>query len=85
MLDPTPKPPASAGTRIMCPCCGIWFNPQIVEPFAEFCSEECAVTSQRFTSAGVWRRCRVCRVEYLALEPEWRLCQDCYKIRLLTG
>ncbi len=83
-LDPTPSF-TPVRKKLMCPCCGIWFDPQIVDACAEYCSEECALTSQRFTSAGTWRRCRNCRSEYLALETEWRFCQDCYKVRLLTA
>lgn len=81
MLDPTPKA-SVPGTKQMCPCCGIWFDPQVLDACAEFCSDDCALTSQRYTSAGTWRRCRACRVEYLALESEWRFCKDCYRLRL---
>ena len=81
MLDPTPSHENVPGKKQMCPSCGIWFDPQKIDAVAEYCSEECSLTAQRFTSAGIWRRCRLCRGEFLALEPEWRLCQGCYRSR----
>jgi hypothetical protein len=74
VLDPTPN---QVFPLLKCPCCTNWFRS--IDGFAEFCSEACARTAQRYASEGEWRRCRDCRREFLALEKPWRRCQSCYQ------
>jgi hypothetical protein len=72
MLDPTPE-----NQRLRCPCCTNYFV--AVEGFAEFCSEECAVTAMDYREFGELRRCKRCRSEFVAYEKHHRLCSTCHR------
>jgi hypothetical protein len=62
-----------------CDPCGSWFFPRLDRGNAGFyCSDRCAEVGARYTAAGTYRICKVCKSVFHALESNWRKCSDCH-------
>lgn len=69
-----------------CDPCGKSFFARIDQDRAtKFCSERCERVGAMYAPAGTYRICQGCSVIFLALERNYRRCDDCHRANTEKG